>query len=166
METTTEEKPEFHITDQGGAEWLLRKLHELETREALVKTQAETITRQCRADRDRLMARFGAELEQFARQEIARQGGRRKSLATLYGTLAFRTAPARLEIADTQTAADVAVTLGLVKTAPDLVAYRKAAVEALETRGELLPGVALTEERETFAVKFQSAGKEEVPGEE
>lgn len=153
----TDDKPEFHVTDRRSAEWLLSKLHELESREALVKSQAETILRQCKNDRDSLMARFGAELEAFARQEIARQGGRRKSLATLYGTLAFRTAPARLEIADTQTAADVAQTLGLVKTAPDLVAYRKAAQEALESRGELLPGVAMTEERETFAVRFAAA---------
>ena len=90
----------------------------------------------------------------------------------MYGTLAFRSVPARLEIADAQAAADVALTLGLVKPASaDLTAYKKRAEEALRETGELLPGVALTEARESLSVKVPGGGDtreseaaEEAPG--
>lgn len=67
--------------------------------------------------------------------------------------------PARLEVCDPSAVAEVALTLGLVKPASaDLMAYKKRAEEALRETGELLPGVALTEVRESFSVKVAGGG--------
>lgn len=155
---------EFHITDESSACWVLRRLAAIEAEQALVTTQAKRRVEELEADRNRLMGRFGAELEAWAREEAERR--RRRSVTTLYGTLAFRTVPARLEVTDPQSAADVAITLGLVKpAAPDLVAYKKRAEEALATTGELLPGVGMSEARESFAVRL-ARGDREAPGRE
>lgn len=147
-------KPEFHVTDQKTAEWVLGKLLALESRKAAAKAQAAVILRQIESDEAALHARFDAELQSWATQEIQRRGGRRKSVATLQGTLKFTTVPARLAITDESLATEAAITLNIVSTKPDLAAYRKRAEDALEATGEILPGCALTEERESFSIKF------------
>lgn len=158
METTlttteTPETPEFHITDQKSAEWVLEKIATLKAREALVRAQSDRLLRQIASDQERLMGRFGAELEQWARQEIERAGGRRKSLVTLFGTLAFRTVPPRLE--RTPDAADHARAMGFLSDpAPDLPAFLAHAKAHFEATGELLPGVQRTEAAERFSLKF------------
>ena len=146
------ERAQFRVTDESSACWVLRRLAAIEAEAALVKAQAARRIEELAADRNRLLARFSSELEAWARQEAQRR--RRRSVTLMYGTLAFRSVPARLEIADAQAAADVALTLGLVKPASaDLAAYRKRAEEALGETGELLPGVALVEARESFSVR-------------
>jgi hypothetical protein len=62
--------------------------------------QAETV----RADREEafLMHRFGAELEAWAREQIARQHGRRRSIALPAGVLGLRQEPTKLLIIDEQ----------------------------------------------------------------
>lgn len=161
-------KTEFHVTDESSACWVLRRLAAIEAEKALVAGQAKRRVEELEADRNRLMSRFGAELENWAREEAERR--RRRTVTTLFGTLAFRTVPARLEITDPQSAADVAITLGLVRpAAPDLMAYRKRAEEALATTGELLPGVGMSEAREAFAVRLPRVageGRERMTGED
>ncbi len=53
---------------------------------------------------------------------------------------------------DAQRSARNAATLGAVKV--DAAAYRAAAVEAQKTTGEILPGVVIVPERESFGVTF------------
>lgn len=65
----------------------------------------------------------------------------------------FRKVPAQLEITDTAIAEEIAMSLGYVRTAPDLSAYRKAAEEALEARGEVLPGLDMKPEAVAFTLK-------------
>src|SRR5437868_2686667 len=50
--------------------------------------------------RMRSPVRFGEQLERFTRQEIARRGGRRKSLVLLQGTCAFRMVPGGFRLCD------------------------------------------------------------------
>ena len=103
-------------------------------------------------DEKRLRDRFEAEAREWARAELAKRGNRRRSLALLQGTFAFRTVPATLRVDDTAAALNTAVSVGAVRV--DTAAYRAAALEARDATGELLPGVVIVPEHETFAVRF------------
>ena len=150
----------FEVTDTQSAAWVLRKIAARQAEIDLVKAQAQEMIKGLQSGLDSFRGRFEPQLEAWARQEIEKTGGRTKTVKTLGGSLSFRTVPAGLEITDTGSAAEVAITLGLVKPAPvDLVAYRKAAQESLERTGELLPGVEIRPERESFSIRFAS-GKE------
>lgn len=155
----------FMVTDADSAAWVLRKIAAREAEIALVKAQAAEIVKGLQSGLESFKGRFEPQLEAWARVELEKTGGKTKTVKTLGGNLAFRTVPAGIEITDTGSAAEVALTLGLVKPAPvDLAAYKKAAQAALEERGELLPGVELRPARESFSIRFatsKAAGEEE-----
>ena len=109
------------------------------------------------ADEKSLRDRFEAEAREWARAELLRRyKGRRKSLALLQGTFAFRTVPATLRVDDVTAALNKAVEVGAVKV--DTAAYRAATLDTLKQTGELLPGCVLVPECEHFAVRFGHAG--------
>ncbi len=143
----------FEIRDERGAAWYLRRLRAIDDERAAVTAATEQRVAELDADRRRLEHLYGDQLEAWARQEAQRR--RRKTVTVpLAGmAIAFRTAPARVEVQDQDAARDVALTLGYVKTAPDLCAYRKAAAQALADRGELLPGCRVVEESERVTVR-------------
>ena len=148
------EKPEFHITDEAAANWLLRKLANIEAEKQRVKAQAAEIVAALDADAARLRFLYEAELAAFARERLAQGGNRRKSLHLLQGTLAFRTVPASLRVADAEAALPRAHALGCTRVEVDATAYREAAQKALEKTGELLPGVQRVPEHESFTLRF------------
>ena len=90
----------FHIRDEGSANWVLRKVMECRAyRERVARwAQGETL----RAERQEafLMHRFGAELEAWTREQLAKQFGKRRSVCLPAATLGFRTEPTKLVIAD------------------------------------------------------------------
>ncbi len=147
------ERPEFHITDEAGANWYARKLAAIEAERARVTAQAAKIKAQLDSDEKSLRDRFEAEAREWARAELDRRyKGRRKSLALLQGTFAFRAVPATLRVDDVAAALDRAASIGAVKV--DMDTYRKAALDAKKATGELLPGVVIVPEREHFGVSF------------
>jgi hypothetical protein len=148
----------FRIDSEDRANWLLCKLAGLDAEERRVKAQCETILKRVAAERSALEGRFGAELADWARQQIA--GGKRRSLALLQGTIAFRRVPGGLTIADRSAVAD---TVRLAR--PDLIEQvvterldttgaRTWAEEVLRTTGEMLPGFEMREERESMSLRF------------
>ena len=145
-------KTEFHITDEASANWLLRKLANLEAERARVKAQAARIVAQLDADEKHLRDLYEAEAREWARQELGKRAGRRRSLPLLQGTLAFRTVPPSLRVEDVAAALSTAAELGAVRV--DVAAYRDAAITALQERGEILPGCVRDGEREHFAIRF------------
>jgi len=154
------EPTEFHITDEATANWYARKLANIETERARVKAQAAKIVAQLDGEEKSLNDRFEAEAREWARAELEqRYKGRRRSLALLQGTFAFRAVPASLRVDDLAAALSTAATLGAVKV--DEAAYRRAALDARKATGELLPGVVIVPEREHFGVSFgkDSAGE-------
>ena len=160
-ETMNEQPEAFHITDEAGASWYARKLAAIETERARVKAQNARINAQLDSEEKSLRDRFEAEAREWARQEIDRRyKGRRKSLALLQGTFAFRAVPATLRVDDVGAALNRAAELGAVKV--DVDTYRKAAIEARKATGEILPGVVIVPEREHFGVSF---GKDSEAGE-
>lgn len=151
---------EFHIDSRSSADWLLRKLALLEMEEKLIKEQTKGMLELLQRDRQRLTARFGAELEHWAATELAT--ARRKSLTLPHGTIGFRTVNGRLKVSDPASALAYALMCGKADqlTKRELLAeqYREWAQSQLDTEGELLPGVEMTDTRESFSIKF--GGKE------
>jgi hypothetical protein len=155
---TTEEEGRFTIDSERAADWLVKKLAEIDAEKERIRLFARARTAELDSDAARLNHLFGEQLRQWAEQEASRR--RRKSVSLPNGTLSFRTAPARLVVADLDAAADYATAQGVAtKTVLDGTAYREAAEKAFAETGELWPGVTRTEEQETFTVRFPK-GKE------
>lgn len=154
----TTEAPRFCIDDVSKANWYLRKLARIESERALVKAQADEMLRALDAAAARLKALHEADLQAWAKEELERQGGRRKSLPLLFGTVAFRTVPASLRVTGSREAIEHARAEGweVVKTVEtlDSEAYKQQAAAVLHETGEILPGVEIVPERESFSVKF------------
>src|SRR3954471_20856264 len=90
----------FHVRDERTAAWVVRKiLEERAHRERVAKWhEAETLRSQRREQF--LMYRFGAELAEWARQQLAQQFGKRRSIHLPSGTIGFRTEPTKIVVAD------------------------------------------------------------------
>jgi hypothetical protein len=87
------------------------------------------------------------------------EGLKRKSVTTPYGVLAFREQPEALTLSDRQTCADIALTLGMTTTSPDVSAYRRHAEKVFTETGEVLPGMEFKPSEEKFSIR-QSKAKE------
>lgn len=161
----TTEAPRFCIDSREKANWYLKKLARIENERALVKAQAEEIVRGLDADAARLRALHEADLQAWAKDELERMGGRKKTLPLLFGTVAFRTVPAALRVVGSAEAAEYAKSQGweVVTTVEKLDAegYKQQAAAALHETGEVLPGVEIVAERESFSVKFGKGGQGE-----
>lgn len=160
MEETPGTSEGFHICDEGAANWVLRKLANIKSERARIEAQSAAMLKQLDTDEKSLMHRFGAELEEFARQTLAANGSRRRSLTLFQGTLAFRFVAPAMKVSDQEAAIRWAK-----ENAPDLVsvttteaidgkAFLRQAKAAQLADGELLPGVAVSEGGETFSIQF------------
>src|SRR5579862_6418052 len=146
----------FQIDSDAAANWLLRKLANIEAEKARVQAQATAIVKALNADSERLNFLFGAQLEHYCREKIAQ--GRGKTVRFLQGTCSLRTVPAGLRISDQGAAlyfaqARMPETVRTLTTL-DAAAYRERAQALLEAHGELLPGVEVMPQQEQFRVKF------------
>lgn len=152
----------FRIDSESAANWVLGKLAAIDEEAARIKAQAQKRQDELKADRERLLGRFGAELEAWAREERERR--KRKTITLLNGTLAFRTTPRRFTVSDTETAMTTAraVCPDAVVTVEklDTDAFKEYALRQLEETGEILPGVEITPEGESFSVRTPKPGKE------
>lgn len=99
---------EFHVTDEASADWVLKKLTESEAEIIKLNLMLESVAERLASERkaaerkvEWLKARFGAELEQFAKENLPK--GKRTWKGT-WGEVSFRTSPARLEVTDEETA--------------------------------------------------------------
>lgn len=163
-EATSQQAERFTIDTREKADWLLKKLAGIEAEEKLIEAQAQKMLEQLRSDRESLLGRFGAELESFTRGET--EGGRRKSLTLFHGTVGFRTVPARLVVENQEDALQTARLLApeAITTVPaqeklDTRALVEKAKTALETTGEVWPGLKLTETEERFTIKTNTKEK-------
>ena len=150
----------FRIDTDEKANWYLRKLANIEAEKARVTEQAEKILSQLQADADRLTFMFGSQLETYARMKMQENGGKRRSVSWLQGTVSFRSVAASWRITDTSAALAYAK-----QHAPELVStttterlkaqdYTTAALARLDATGELLPGVDSTPAHETVKISF------------
>ena len=66
-------KPEFHVTDETSASWVVRKIVEARARKERVQQQLLKIQAECDREEEFFLARYQVELEEFARRETGRQ---------------------------------------------------------------------------------------------
>ncbi len=162
IDTTLDELKPFTIDDEAKANWLLRKLGNIDSEVARVKAQADAIIRGLETDRERLLFLFEGQLKDLCRSMLG-ENGRSKSVKFLQGTCAFRTVPAGFKLTNEMTA------LAFVKTThPEAVkliervdweAYKQLAQSAYQSHGKLLPGVDHVPARESFLLKFPKPGE-------
>lgn len=101
-------KPDFQVTDADSAEWVLSKIEFAESEMFRLKTmlekQVERLNSQIaqyKRHADFMKARFGPELEQFAKANLPK--GKKSWLGT-HGAIKFRSTNERLDIADSEKA--------------------------------------------------------------
>jgi hypothetical protein len=103
METEiVQNESRFRVHDAATANWVVRKIVEARTYAARVKAWAELEQRRAQREEEFLLRRFGAELEEWVRQQIAHQHDGRRSVNLPAGSVGFRTEPNRLAITDEQ----------------------------------------------------------------
>jgi hypothetical protein len=90
----------FAVNDVSSANWVIRKIAEARTYAEHVQSWAAAEIRRAENEERYLMQRFGAQLETWARQHLQDTGSRRRSIPLPGGTIGFRSAASRLEIAD------------------------------------------------------------------
>lgn len=155
IETTGEG---FHITNEEGALWYLRRLANLDAERTRVKRQAERMITALESESEGLKRVYQGELENWTREELKRKGNRKRTLHTLQGTLRFRHVPARLSIGEDTAALRYASeslrACIITKEELNRAAYLEEAQYRLDTTGELLAGVDITPEKESFTVSF------------
>ena len=86
----------FEIDSDVSANWLVRKIVEARAYAQQVKAWADLEVRRAERDERFFMQRFGAQLESWARGQIALRRG--KSIKLPAGTIGFRTESAKLSI--------------------------------------------------------------------
>jgi len=151
----------FVIDSNDKAEWALCKLGNWDAEEKRIKAQAQAMLSRIATDRDKFLSRFEADLEAFARAQIEASGGKRRSHELLQGTLAFRKVPPQLSVVDREAALAYAKQHAPTAVAEVLNAteYREGALLALQQNGEVLPGMELKPERESFSIRFKESAE-------
>jgi phage host-nuclease inhibitor protein Gam len=160
VETTEPTDERFVLDSEEKVNWLLRKLANIEAEKQRVTAQYQTMMAALESDERSLRFRFENDLRTFTAQKLAEGGNRRKTVHLLQGSLSFRTLPQALKVNDITSAVAFARVTGLpcLETVTEekfnANIYRQRAQEVLKERGEILPGIEVLPERETFAVKF------------
>lgn len=90
----------FTVQDAASANWVIRKIVEARAYAARVKAWAELEQRRAQREEDGLLRQFGADLEDWARRQIAQQNDGRRSVSLPAGVVGFRTEPTRLSVVD------------------------------------------------------------------
>lgn len=150
----------FVIDTDAKAEWLLSRLANLKAEADRVTKQAERRLAEIASDRQRLEHLFGAQLEDYCRRKILAAGNRRRSVTFLQGTVAFRSVPASLKLADATKALQWAKAhrpeLVRVETKERVSAdaFKEIAASVYDADGELLPGIERTGEHRSVTLTF------------
>ncbi|MES2460845.1 MAG: hypothetical protein V4671_09685 [Armatimonadota bacterium] len=148
------ERDRFHITDRNGLEWYSRKLANIRAERESIKAQAAKMVAALDADETGLKHLYEEEAKATTAALLAAGGNRRKSVDTFFGSFGFRTQPGRYAVTDRDAALPHAQALGCVKVEITVEAYLQAAEAKLLETGELLPGIAKTDDAEVFGLSL------------
>ena len=91
---------QFEVTDDKTANWLVKRIMQSRTYSLRVKEWAEQETQRAAREEQTLLFLFGRQIEAWAKDEIGKLNGRRKTINLPGGTIGFRTAPTRLVVDD------------------------------------------------------------------
>lgn len=143
----------FRVHDQSSAEWVLEKLHEAESQVAAIAARRSVLLANLEAMERPIMhrvewlrMRFGRELEEWAKRELA--GQKVRSVRTPFGALSFRKVKAQLVVDDEKQAAAWAKA-----QAPEAVKVTEKFLVSRVPAGAVPPGCHIAPARESFTVK-------------
>ena len=89
------------VSDQQGlAEWYVSKMDELKRQRDTIRRQARAMDNALKSRQAALAWRIGPQVEQYVREEIVANGGKRKSVKLLSGNSGFRTSQAKVVLID------------------------------------------------------------------
>lgn len=149
------EVPEaFAVVDEDTANWVVRKITGCDDEEKRIEEFAQKEIARVRREREFFLFRFGRQLEDWAKSEIAKLKGRRKTIRLPNGTLSFRQEGPKLVIDDEQV-----VILWAKGECPDAVQVSERLLKTplnshFEKTGELPPvGVHIEPVREKFSIR-------------
>ncbi len=156
--TSNDTAGNFTICDESSANWLLRKLGNIAAEQARVKAQATEILHGLESDASGLLYLYERQLQDYIRLQLEAKHGRSRTLRLIQGTCSFRTVPEHLRVQNPSEAIRYADSAGLpcivVRRELDSRAYLRDAEAALQATGEILPGMEIVEERESFSIRF------------
>lgn len=142
----------FHVTDFRSACWLVRRIVEARDYRRRVEEWAALELRRAEREESFFLARWGRELEDWTRQQIAQQH-RRKSVALPAGTVGFRLEPPRFDYLD-----EVKLMVWCQRHVPRAIKTTQSVLksvlkEHVEQTGELPDGVAMSGGGEKFFIR-------------
>lgn len=164
-EIVGEEKPEFRVTDEASAEWVLEKILNAEAdaaREQIklnaVKERLEANIKASKARAEFFTTKYANDLEDFARTQL--EGAKTRTLKLTWGSLSFRTTKGGLRVADPEKAlawakdnAPEAVKVSesfLISQVPD---ETKAMIMSATPHDQEARGFTLVPDSESFSIK-------------
>src|SRR4051812_35292286 len=89
---------EFAIVDETSANWLIRKIVAARQYSEHVKAFAEMERRRAEREEQCLLFVYGKQLQEWAKSEIEKTRGRRKSINLPAGAVGFRSTPPQLQV--------------------------------------------------------------------
>ena len=90
----------FEVMDEATSNWVVRKIVGARAYAERVEVWAAAETRRARNEEQWFLTRYGGQLEQWVRQELADRGSRSRSLKLPAGQLGFRSVPASFKTAE------------------------------------------------------------------
>lgn len=149
------------------AEDYLRQRNHLEHEIATIKAQADAMLSPVRAELNRLNFLHEHRLEKFIRDEAEATG--KKTFPFWSGTCRLRKSGGTLKITDESAAMDYAMDSGWTDAFSEVFnksAYKERALHALDDSGEVIPGVEIEPEGQSFSVSFKTKETPEAVEEE
>lgn len=90
----------FRVDDDKSANWLVRQITQARAYADQVRQWAKDEVRRAEREEEKLLYLFGAQLEDWCRDQLLRDGGRRRSVALPAGRVGFRKQPAQVQVMD------------------------------------------------------------------
>lgn len=151
-ESPVEVPDAFHVHDEATANWVVRKIVEARRYAERVQAWADAELRRAKREEEFFLYRFGGQLEQWTREELAKQRGR-KSICLPAGQVGFRLRPARLDILDEQ-----AMLLWCKGNLPVAIVIRESVAKTVlmahvQKTGEIPAGAVIAGGNENFYLK-------------
>ena len=101
-------------------DWVLDKIATAKTRAKRIAENAAELIKEAEEEAKYFQSRFGVDLEDFARAEIAKSGGKTKTVKLLNGALALRNVPASITLAESEGVREEAIAWARLNS-PDAV---------------------------------------------
>lgn len=143
----------FRVHDADSANWVVRRIIECRRYRLRVEAWAAAELRRAQREEQFFLERYSAQLAAWARTELAKLRGRRKSIRLPAGSLSFRIARAKIVVTDDRRLLDWCRTHlpAAVRTAERVL--RSVVREHVENTGELADGTTVDGGGERFLIK-------------